>query len=323
MKKIRIGIIGCANIVQRMMGPALKNAERFELVAVASRTRSKADDFAAKLNCAALYDYDELVARDDIDAVYIPLPIGLHEEWSLKALDHGKHVFCEKSLSTDHASVKKIIDRATVRRKVVFENFMFVHHSQIEWMKERIREGAIGDIRCMRSSFGFPLFEAATNIRYKKELGGGVLLDAGSYTVKAASLILGNDFRVKAATLKQSEEYGVDFYGGALLENGQGLFSQIAFGFDNFYQCAIELWGSKGKLTLERAFTAGPGISPKAVIERQNERNEYPLPPDDHFGKILAAFAQAIHNGDAVKEHENILLQSRLVQGVRDAAEKQ
>ena len=325
MKRLRIGVLGCANIAKRMMIPAIRSMEEWELAAAASRSLEKAKRFAEKFNCEPVEGYEPLLEREDINAVYIPLPNGLHYEWGMKALGKKKHCLVEKPMACDYASAKHMVETARQHQVSLFENFMFVYHSQHDFIREKLKNNEIGEIRCFRSSFGFPPLPR-DNIRYDKTLGGGALLDAGGYLLKACQLILGEDppLTVPAAYLKMDPGTGVDIYGGAFLRNREGLFAQIAFGFDNFYQCNYEIWGSKGKITAHRAFTAGPGIKPKVVIEKQDKYDEFLLPPDNHFVNILKAFYRSITQKDAYREEEyrQILLQAALLQEVQDNAGK-
>jgi len=318
---INIGILGCANIADRLVIPAINSSENFTLVAIASRSHEKAREFSIKFGCEAARDYQGLIDRDDIDAIYIPLPIGLHHEWVLKCLDSGKHVLCEKSLAPDYATARSMVDAARSRSLVLIENFMFTFHSQHRFILDRINRGEIGEIRCFRGSFGFPPF-SDDNIRYSRILGGGSLLDAGAYTVKATQLILGTDLEVTSAFLGFEPGREVDIYGGAFLVSGSGCISQIAFGFDNYYQCSYEVWGSKGKLTSARAYTAGPDIRPKVIIEMQDEKHEYSLPQDNHFLNILGHFHDSIVNNILEPNYSEIMNQSRLLTQIQEYASR-
>jgi dTDP-3,4-didehydro-2,6-dideoxy-alpha-D-glucose 3-reductase len=318
---MRIGIMGCANIAQRMVIPAIDSMDQWQLVAVASRDSEKAMVFAEKFACEAVTGYDALIQRNDIDALYIPLPPGLHHEWTLKALAKGKHCLVEKPLGCDLASTKEMIEAASSNQLALFENYMFIHHSQHRFVKERITAGEIGEVRNFRASFGFPPLPK-DNFRYNTSLGGGVLLDAGGYPIKAAQHILGKDGPLKllGSHLNIDPETGADVTGGAFLVSPRGVTVQVAFGFDNFYQCNYEVWGSKGKIIAHRAYTAGPGVEPKVVIEKQGEFEEFVLPEDNHFANILAAFHQSIIKKEFQSQYDQILEQARLIQEVKSYA---
>ena len=318
---IRIGVLGCAKIADRSIIPTIQSMDEFELVAVASRTLAKAKKYAKKFNCEAIEGYQDLVERDDIDALYIPLPIGLHHEWVVRSLENEKHVLCEKSLAINYESALKMVESARANAKVLMENFMFVHHSQHKFVLDQLKNGEIGEIRCFRSSFGFPPFPK-NNIRYIKALGGGALLDAGTYTLKASQFILQEELRVKAAHLTIDPAGDVDLFGGALLTSKSGIITEIAFGFDNYYQCNYEVWGSKGKITSERAFTAGPGIRPRVIIEKQDEKHEFILPEDNHFINIFTHFYNSIVLKKLENNYEELLTQAKLLSETRAHGEQ-
>ncbi len=318
MEKIRIGVIGCANVAERYMIPAIKASSYFELVAVASRTKEKAENFAGKFSCEHIVDYSNLLQRGDIEAVYIPLPTGLHEEWAIKALKKGLHVLSEKSLSIDYSSTTRIISEAKAAKLLVMEDFMFQYHRQHNFVKELIAEGAIGDIRFFESSFGFPPRDNG-DIRYNKQLGGGVLLDAGGYVVKAAQMFLGPELTLGSAFLKHDPQLGVDVYGGAILKNDKDQIAHLSFSFDNYYQCSYTIWGNKGKITADRAFTPPPNFAPSIVLEKQDHKQEFVIKPDNHFINILEEFGRAIREQDFHKHWEEGLLQAQLLDQIRKA----
>ncbi len=316
---LKIGILGAAKIAERMVLPALDQNPNFELVAVASREISKARSLTDKYGGQALADYQQLLDLD-IDAVYIPLPTGLHHYWALKALEQGVHVLLEKSAGCSQQEVQEIVEAARSRKRLVMENFQFQYHSQHQFAKQLLEEGAIGEVRNFRSAFGFPPFPDQDNIRYSKALGGGALLDAGAYTIKATTFMLGAGFEVSSASLHYPGSSEVDIFGAGLLMNQYGLCSQIAFGFDQFYQCNYEIWGSKGKLTSHRAFTAGPQVKPKITLERQNDSEEFELDGDNHFINLHNAFYDRIQKRDFEAEHEALLTQAQLIQQFKNLA---
>lgn len=315
---IRIAVMGCADIADRKVIPAIKELPgEFQLVAVASRSEEKADRFARKFNCEPITGYDPLLNRTDVSAIYLPLPTGLHEEWVLKALETGKHLFVEKSLAESYSSAEKMIQLAEVQNLLVMENFMFCYHSQHDFVQKLIDEERIGKLRVMRSSFGFPPLQK-DNFRYVRHLGGGSLLDAGAYTLKATSMFLGSDVRVLGAHLCRDNPEQVDLGGGALLRNEEGVVSQVAFGFNNYYQCSYELWGSSGKITVERAFTPPLDLSPVVTVESNGNSEKFELPPDDQFKNILLEFSRSLRDRDFRGHVNDSLTQARLIQKVID-----
>jgi len=317
---INIGVLGCADIAKRLVIPAIKASDKFKLVAIASRSAEKAREFSFCFSCDAIEGYSNLITRKDIHAVYVPLPIGMHHEWVTNSLQNNKHVLCEKSLATDYSSARAMVETARKHSLALEENFAFAFHSQHQVIRDMIVNGELGEIRCFRSSFGFPPFPDQNNIRYSKTLGGGSLLDAGAYTVKATRLILGDAIEVKASHLNVDSARQIDIFGGAFLVTEAGIFSEIAFGFDNYYQCNYEIWGSKGKLISERAFTAGPGIQPRVIVENQGEKHVYTLPSDNHFSKTLDHFHHSIQSNTPETSYSDILNQSRLITQIQEHA---
>lgn len=315
MQKLRIGVLGCANIAKRSVIPAILAIPDFELRAVASRTPEKAQEYANLFCCEAVVGYQNLIKRKDIDVIYMPLPTGLHEEWVLKTLEADKHILIEKSLAMNYSSAEKMVQKAKEKGLLIMENFMFLYHNQHQLIKQYLTEDKIGEIRCFRSSFGFPPLPS-DNFRYNRELGGGALLDAAAYTVRASQLFLGNDLKVEAAALNYNEN-GVDIFGGAFLKNNNGLFSEVAFGFDNFYQCNYEIWGSKGKIIAHRAFTPAPDFKPLITIEQQGKIEEINAPAENHFIAILTEFKRCVIENNFENKYTEILNQSRLLEGIR------
>jgi dTDP-3,4-didehydro-2,6-dideoxy-alpha-D-glucose 3-reductase len=312
------GILGCANIAISSVIPAIKRASKNASITVASRDVKKAEDTAKQFRCKFTSSYDELLNIESIDAIYIPLPTGLHCEWLLKAIKKGKHILVEKSATTNYQEAHKVIELARKKNVAVVENFQFQHHSQHQFILELLKNNEIGNIRAFRSSFGFPPFAEDSNIRYNKNLGGGALLDSGAYVLKATSFIMGNGFEVKSSFLKFNKKYGIDWYGGAFLVNKKkNIFSEVAFGFDNFYQCNYEIWGSKGKVTSTRAFTAKADFNPIIIVEKQGYKEEIELERDDHFKNMISYFIHLVNEQDFEEEWNNILIQSKLIEQVR------
>lgn len=316
--KIRIGILGCASIAKRSLAPAFAAHSHFDVVAIASRTTEKAAEFAAKYG-ARPCSYDELVAAEDVDLVYCPLPTGLHAEWVAKCLLADKHVLCEKSLACTYEEVSHLVDLARTHNLLLMESFQFRFHAQNLYVKKLLQEGAVGPLRQVLIRFGIPPFpEGSSNIRYSKELGGGALLDNGAYTLKAASYLLGNDLTVLAAMndINRFDKNGigddVDLTGSIMLRTADGVSVQTAYGFSHFYQNGYEVWGKDGKITTTRAFTARPDFAAPVILETREGRKEQTF-QDDHFMNLLSHIADCLAGGTFEEEYQQNLLQARLL----------
>lgn len=314
MNKIKIGILSCASIARRFVIPAIKQTPSLELVGIACRSPKKAKQTASDFETQAFDSYEELI-NSPLEAVYIPLPNSLHYEWIKKSLNNNLHVLVEKSMTCSLEQTQELNTLAQSKGLVLIENFQFRFHSQMAYIQQVLKLGKLGELRNLRASFGFPPFPDGDNIRYQKQLGGGALLDAGAYPLKITQMFLGQDVFVDSASLAFQHDKEVDIWGSAYIKQKNGkLTSQIAFGFDHFYQNNLELWGTKGKLSATRIFTAGPGVKPEVLIETQEGKETIVLPEDNHFVNMLNHFANCINTQQNLNDeyHQNIN-QARLI----------
>ena len=193
-QKIRWGIISTAGIAQSAFIPALRQTQRGELVAVASRDRAKADAFAEKHDIPVVYDdYASLLASDEIDAVYNPLPNSLHAEWTIAAAEAGKHVFCEKPLAITPEEARTMVEACKQAGVLFFEAFVFLYHPQSLRLREVLDSGRIGNLIQVEAHIGANIFgrpNIEQNIRLSKELVGGALMDMGCYPITFRALPL-------------------------------------------------------------------------------------------------------------------------------------
>lgn len=322
MKKVRIGILGCANVAGKYAIKAFQAIDNAEVAAIASRDYTKAKEWGKKFGVEAASSYDELLQRKDIDAVYIPLPIGLHQEWALKAADAGKHVLCEKSLSDSFASVKKMVEYCRSKKVVLYENFMCDYHPQHALAKSSVAQGNIGDPLVFKGYFGFPPFPK-TSFRYNSELGGGSLNDAGAYTVFMARKMFGEPVSV-TARLTVDPETKVDLQGSAFLEFSESKVGFLSFGFNNVYQNKYSLWGTKGKITVNRAYSIPPDMKPQVELLKNENLLEtvttLDLPAANHFELIFHDFCETIlskNTGKTLLVYQQLLSQAKVLEAVR------
>ncbi|UVS78680.1 Gfo/Idh/MocA family protein [Actinokineospora sp. UTMC 2448] len=290
---LRIGLLGGAAVARRRTLPAIAACPDTRLVAVACRDGDRAREWAGAFGCAAEPGYDSLLARDDVDAVYVPLPAGLHAEWSAKALAAGKHVLVEKPMATTARQARELADLAAERSLVLMENRMFAMHPQHAAVRTLVDAGAIGELRVVTAAMAIPALPA-DDIRYAAHLAGGALLDVGFYPVQAALMYLGEQVEVCGAHLRVDPGRGVDVGGAALLRDRAGVCAQLTFGFEHAYRASYELWGSTGRIRLERAFTPPSTLPTVLRIERQDHVEERTLPAADQFAALVARFASAV-----------------------------
>lgn len=331
----RIGIICPSEIAFRRFLPALKEAGCFEYAGVAiankeefvgatddilAKERAKAQTFVDNYGGKIYEGYKTLIHSDEVDAIYLPLPPGLHYKWAKETLASGKHILCEKPCTTALATTEDLMNDAESKGLAAHENYMFAFHDQLEAVNDIIKTGEIGDVRLYRISFGFPM-RAQNDFRYNKALGGGALLDCGGYTFKYASMLLGPTAKMKYAQSNNIEGFNVDMYGSAALVNDEGVTAQVAFGMDHNYKCELEVWGSKGTIYTNRILTAPAGFVPEVIIRKGNEEEKRNLPADDAFKKSILYFCKCIEDAETRKaNYETLLRQARLVEQFKQLA---
>jgi predicted dehydrogenase len=192
---VKWGIVSTADINRKVI-PGAHASDKVELVAVASREQARADAYAREWEIPRAYgSYDELIADPEIEAVYISLPNTMHAEWSIKALDAGKHVLCEKPFTRHPEEVDAAFDAAERNGRLLSEAFMYRHNPQTAKLVELVRDGSIGELRLIRSTFSYGLYDEE-NIRLRTDVEGGALMDVGCYNVSGSRLLGGEPERV-------------------------------------------------------------------------------------------------------------------------------
>lgn len=247
---LRIGILGCANIARQFVRDVAPSPA-VDVVAVASRQMETASAFANAHGIQRHYgSYEALLSDADIDAIYLPLPNSMHADWAIQAAEAGKHILCEKPLSLSLAQAQSMFDAADKNKVMLLEAYPYYFQPQTGAMLDILRAGDIGEVRSVQASFGFTLSNPGTNIRFKPELGGGALLDAGSYALSLIRLVMGcAPQRVQAdATWAVS---GVDISLMATLYYADGRRAQLSCAMDTAYHRRATIAGSLGALETE------------------------------------------------------------------------
>ncbi|MGW6270619.1 Gfo/Idh/MocA family protein [Streptomyces sp. NPDC055060] len=314
---IRVGLLGCADIARRRVLPAMAATEGIRIAAIASRDADRAEELARPYGAEPVHGYQRLLDRDDIDAVYLPLPAALHAEWTEAALRAGKHVLAEKPLTTDLETSRRLVALARESGRFMMENVMFVHHPLHDAVLKLVADGAIGELRAFQAAFAIPRLPD-DDIRHRADLGGGALWDTGVYPVRAALRFLGDGLEVRGALLGRGPGREVDTSGQALLSTPGGIGARLVFGLDHAYRSSYELWGSEGRITVERAFTPPADFVPEVRVERRSGTEVVRLPPADQVALTVAAFVKGVR---ARSTPDPVCLrQAELLDGIRGAA---
>ncbi|CAM3873308.1 Gfo/Idh/MocA family protein [Kibdelosporangium persicum] len=317
---LKCGVLGCSDIASRRTLPAMAASPLVDITAIASRDEGKAADLAARFGSEPVTGYERLLARPDVEAVYISLPPVCHAEWIERALRAGKHVLAEKPMTATAELTESRVALAESLGLALLENFMFLCHSQHRTVRGLVADGAIGELRTVIAEYAFP-GKSPDNWRYQPGLGGGSLLDVGGYPIRTALTYLGDALDVAGATLRYDPKHGVDVSGSALLCTADGKTAHVLFGMDRSYKCGYQLWGSEGRIVVEWAYTPTAAHRPVVRVERQDAVQVLTLPADDHFVGVLTAFVNRVRHGvNTELEGKPVVRQAALVDRVRMAA---
>ncbi|MFL5734830.1 MAG: Gfo/Idh/MocA family protein [Chloroflexia bacterium] len=256
-RRLRFGIVGTSHIADTVI-PAMRAAGNCELRAAASREAGRARDWARERGIPLSFgSYEEMLASDEIDAVYIPLPNGLHREWSVRAAEMGKHVLCEKPIAANTAETVEIAEAAEKHGVKLMEAFMYRFHPQTGRVRQLLADGAIGEIKIIRASFGFYLARDE-DIRLSKELAGGALMDVGCYCVSVARLMAGVE-PVAATASAVWASTGVDDTLAGTLEFPGGVLGVIDCSFRTGpgAEQRLDIGGTLGRIQVPEPFRLG------------------------------------------------------------------
>lgn len=254
-KIVRWGIISTARIAETAFIPAVRQTQRGEIVAVASRSREKAEAFAQEHELPQVFgDYESMLASDEIDAVYNPLPNTLHAEWTIAAARHGKHIFCEKPLAATPANAQKMIDACRREGVLLVEAFVFLLHPQTLKLRELLDAGVIGKLMGAHAHLTFPLARPTDNIRLNKELGGGGLLDAGGYPITFVRFAFGEEPQAVQAATHIDPDYDVDSRASMILTFPGERFATLQTGLDARGGPGAVLFGETGHIEIPQPY---------------------------------------------------------------------
>ena len=251
LPRVRWGILGAARIAMERVIPATQACAQAEVVAIASRALDKAQAAAARRSIPRAYgSYEELLADPDVDAIYNPLPNHLHVPWSIRAMEAGKHVLCEKPIALDAGEARQLIAARARTGKLVQEAAMVRTHPRWLGARELIRAGRIGTLRAMTGFFSY-YNEAPDNVRNQPGIGGGGLLDVGFYPITMSRFIFGAEPVRAIGVLELDARFGVDRLASAMLEYPGGAQATFTCATQLSHHQWVDLHGTKGRIGIE------------------------------------------------------------------------
>lgn len=322
MQKLRWGVLSTAKIGREKVIPALQQSAHNQVVAICSRDLASARAAADSLGIERAYgNYHELLADPNIDAIYNPLPNHLHVDWSIKALEAGKHVLCEKPLGLNTADAQRLVDAARAHPQLkVMEAFMYRFHPQWQLAKKLIDEGRIGKLRNVHSNFSYNNREPG-NIRNKIEMGGGALLDIGCYSISLSRWLFGEEPDQVLGHITPMPGEEVDCLTSGILEFSEGTATFTA-ATKLEPQQFMEACGEEGSLFLGRPFYNDSGVPVQTISIRRNRLvEEIEVPDANHYSEMGDAFAQSVFNDTPVPTSlDDAIANMRVIDAVFESA---
>jgi xylose dehydrogenase (NAD/NADP) len=302
------GFLSTARINRKVLAGA-RDLDAVDVLAVASRDRTRAEAHARENGIERAYgSYEELLADPDLEAVYISLPNSMHVEWSIRALETGKHVLCEKPLTRKADEAEQAFDAADRAGRILTEAFMYRHHPQTARLRELVAGGAVGRLQLIRAAFSFPV-EGATNVRLDRELDGGSLMDVGCYCVSGARLLAGEPEHVYGEQVVGDS--GVDVLFAGTMAFPGGVIAQFDSGLQLPDRDELEAIGDEGSLFLDDPWhCTDPGIELRRgeVVERiaVEPANSYRLELENMSAAIRGESEPLLGRADAVGQARSL-----------------
>ena len=312
---VKWGIISTANINRKVI-PGAHASPKVDLVAVASRDQARADEYAKTWEIARAYGtYDALLADDEIEAVYISLPNTMHCEWSMKALEAGKHVLCEKPLSRHPEDVEAAFDTADRTGRLLSEAFMYRHNPQTKRAKHLVDDGTIGELRLVRSAFSYSLYDE-DNIRLRTEVEGGALMAGGCYTVSGSRLFAGEPERAQGEA--RYGPSGTDWVFGGMLRFPGDVLALFDCGTALPARDELEAIGSDGSLFLDDPWHCNV---PVIELRRDGKVERIELEPEDSYRLELENLSDATRGeAELLLGRDDAIGQARVLEALHESA---
>jgi predicted dehydrogenase len=294
MDTIRWGVISTAKIGTEKVIPAMQRGRHTRVAAIASRDLAAARAAADRLGIPTAYgSYEELLADPEIDAIYNPLPNHLHVPWSIRALEAGKHVLCEKPIALAAAEAEQLVAAAAARPHLkVMEAFMYRHHPQWRRAQEIVAAGGIGDLRTVHSFFSY-FNDDPGNIRNMAAIGGGGLMDIGCYNISLSRLLFGGEPRRVVGLLERDPQFGTDRIASGMLEFANGTATFTCSTQLTSYQ-RVNIFGAEGRVEIEIPFNAPPDRPTRLWHQRGATVEEVTFEVCDQYTIQGDLFARAI-----------------------------
>jgi dTDP-3,4-didehydro-2,6-dideoxy-alpha-D-glucose 3-reductase len=297
----RVVVWGLGPHAQRKLLPAVAALHSLELYGVCSRDAIKVDEASRGWSCRPYLDADAMLRDPAVDVVYVATPIGLHAEHGRRVLAAGKHLWCEKPLTTNLSATAALAATSREQNLAIAEGHMYLHHPHFAQVRRCVTDGSLGEIVSVACRFGIPPLDAP-GFRADPALGGGALFDVGCYPVSALHALFEGPFRLLRAAITTRPGSRVDTDGEALIELPNQATARLEWRINTAYRNEIDLWGERGSLFTERIFSKPATFVPTLRLRnRQGVETVAESQAADHFVLMLQDFAQIIDDRKAAE----------------------
>jgi predicted dehydrogenase len=312
---VKWGIVSTADINRKVI-PGAHASEKVDLVAVASRDQARAEAYAAEWEIPRAYgSYEAFLDDPEIEAVYVSLPNTMHAEWSIKAMEAGKHVLCEKPFTRHPEEVEEAFDVAEKTGRLLSEAFMYRHNPQTKRLSELVAAGAIGELRLVRSVFSYSLYDA-DNIRLRTDVEGGALMDVGCYCVSGSRLLGGEPIAVKGEAWYGPS--GTDWVFGGVLRFPNDVVATFDCGTAMPNRDELGAIGSEGSIFLDDPWHC---VHPVIELRRGDAVERIELEHEDSYRLELENMSDAIRGeAELLLGREDALGQATTLAALHDDA---
>ncbi len=312
---LKLGLIGCSNVAKKNLFSYLENNSNYDLWIIGSRSSKNASEWANNYGAKHFGNYDDVI-NSDVDVVYISLPIGLHEEWCVKAAKKGINIICEKSLTTSLSSTKNILDECKKNKVRLLEAFSFRFHPQHKKFKELTSKHS-KKVFNFYGSYGMPPFPK-NDIRWNKDLGGGILNDVACYPICASRIFFESEPEYVYSHMEIDADHYVDVKVDIMAKFPQGEVAYLSGGFNHYYQSKYSVWTDNMKLELTRAYAVPPTFKTKITLDKDDQISDFEIDKIDQFGLMFNSFHDVLKGKAKIFNFESdIIEQARFMEAVR------
>jgi len=323
MAKVRWGILSTAKIGREKVIPAMQAGKHCEIIAIASANKEKATAIANQYHIAAVYgSYEELLADPNIDAVYIPLPNHLHVPWSIKALQAGKHALCEKPIGLSSAEAEQLLQVSQQYPKLkIMEAFMYRFHPQWQAVKNMVTDGSIGELKTIQSFFSYYNIDPG-NIRNKKDIGGGGMMDIGCYCLSLSRFIFDKEPKRVLGTIEFDPVLLTDRMASGILDFSTGTATFTCSTQLIPYQ-HVNIMGAEARIEIEIPFNTLPDQQSRIWLHTKKDSREIIFDAVDQYTIQGDQFSLVILNdGQEPTGLTDAVNNMKLIEAVFESAKK-